>query len=108
MTTVQELIDELPGAAEAIPLPFVRGIISDRLGPWPADAQSYAVRSGAIRVLPQRAEANAYVVDRSEAVLILIAAVLAFAAGVAVVAMIRAVKISGVDPAMFIQAGQQT
>lgn len=104
MTTAQTLIAELPGDVEVIPLPVVRGIVNDHLGPWDRDATSYAVKSGAIRPLPGRqGSSHAYAVDRDEAVLILVAAALAFAAGVAIVAMIRAIRVSGVDPAVFVQ-----
>lgn len=102
MTTARTLIAELPDGAGAIPLPVIRGIVNSRLGPWDREQQSYAVRSGAIRPLPGRqGRHHAYAVDRNEAVLILVAAALAFAAGVAVVAMIRAVRVSGLDPAVF-------
>jgi hypothetical protein len=105
VTTAQALIAELPDNAEAISLPFLRNIVNDHLGRWDKDQQSYAVKSGAIRPLPERQGRNhAYAVDRGEAVLILVAAALAFAAGVAVVAMIRAVRVSGLDPAVFTQA----
>jgi hypothetical protein len=116
VTTAQELIAELPGDVEAIPLPLIRGLINEHLGPWDRDAQSYAVKSGAIRPVKKApgpvAGRNArkyqggagLAVDRDQAVLILVAAVLAFAAGVAVVAMIRAIRVSGVDPAVFAEA----
>jgi len=107
VTTVQELIAELPEGAGAIPLPTVRRIINDHLGTWDRGAPSRAVMQGAITALPERTgHGGAYMVDRDEAVLILVAAVLAFAAGVAVVAMIRAVKISGVDPGVFIKSAR--
>jgi hypothetical protein len=103
--TAQELIAELPEGTGAIPLPTVRKLINDRVGPWDVDAPARAVRSGAIQARPERyGRSHSLMVDRNEAVLILIAAVLAFAAGIAVIAMIRAVKISGVDPSVFIQA----
>ncbi|MGH3283599.1 MAG: hypothetical protein ACRDPD_02745 [Streptosporangiaceae bacterium] len=116
MTTVQALIAELPETAEVIPLPLLRSIINDHLGPWDADQQSYAVKSGAIRPVPKTpgkvagrnprkyAGGRGLAVDRGQAVLILVAATLAFAAGIAVVAMIRAIRVSGVDPAVFVQA----
>lgn len=115
VTTAQALIAELPESTEVIPLPLVRRIINEHLGPWDRDAQSYAVKSGAIHPAPkmpgpvagQNARkhlgGNGLIVDRDEAVLILVAAVLAFAAGVAVVAMIRAIRVSGLDPAVFVQ-----
>lgn len=115
VTTAQALIAELPEHAEVIPLPLIRSIINDHLGPWDADQQSYAVKSGAIRPVakapgrpagrnPRKYEGGrGLAVDRAQAVLILVAAALAFAAGIAVVAMIRAIRISGVDPAVFVQ-----
>jgi hypothetical protein len=116
VTTARELIAELPAETDVIPLPVVRRIINERLGTWDADAQSYAVKSGAIKPITKApgpvAGRNArkhqggpgLAVDRDQAVLILVAAVLAFAAGVAVVGMIRALRASGVDPAVFAQA----
>jgi hypothetical protein len=116
VTTVQALIAELPENAEVIPLPVIRRIINEHLGSWDRDAQSYAVRSGAIRPVPKtpgpvagpRArkyrEGAGLIVDRDQAVLILVAAALAFAAEVTVVGMIRALRVSGVDPAVFVQA----
>lgn len=104
MTTAQALVAELPAGAKVIPLPVVRDIVNSHLGPWDRAQQSYAVKSGAIRPVPERQGRNhAYAVDRSEAVLILVAAALAFAAGVALVSMIRAVRVSGLDPAVFMQ-----
>ena len=102
--TVQALVGELPADSGVIPLPVIRDIVNRHLGPWDAQAQSYAVKSGAIRPVPERqGRSHAYAVDRSEAVLILVAAALAFAAGVALVGMIRAVRVSGLDPAVFVQ-----
>jgi hypothetical protein len=104
VTTAQALIAELPDDAEVIPLPLIRGIVNEHLGPWGKQAQHTAIKSGAIHALPGHyPPTNARAVDRDEAVLILVAAVLAFAAGVAVVAMIRAIRVSGVDPSVFVQ-----
>lgn len=115
MTTAHELIAELPADTDVIPLPVVRRIINERLGPWDRDSQSYAVKSGAIRPIRKvpgpvaGGNARKYqggpglAVDRDQAVLILVAASLAFAAGVPVIGMIRALRVSGVDPAVFVQ-----
>lgn len=105
VTTAQELIAELPGDVEVIPTPIIRGIVNDHLGRWSDDAVTNAIKAGAIRPRPERhGQGQSYTVDRDEAILILVAAALAFAAGIAVVSMIRAIRISGVDPAVFVQA----
>jgi hypothetical protein len=116
VTTARELIAELPADTDVIPLPVVRRIINEHLGPWDRDLQSYAVKSGAIQPVAKApgpvagAGARKYqggrglAVDRDQAVLILVAASLAFAADVPVVGMIRALRASGVDPAVFVQA----
>lgn len=104
VTTAQDLLSELPDGLEVVPLPIVRQIINERLGPWHRNQQAYAVRDGAIRPLPGRVgQVHALAVSRDEAVLILVAALLAFAAGVAVVGMIRALRVSGVDPGAFVK-----
>jgi hypothetical protein len=96
--TAQALLADLPDA-EVIPLPFVR----DRIG-WTRDQQSYAVESGAIRPVDKRGKAGCYQVTREDAVLILIAASLALAAGVAVVMMIRAIREAGLNTSALAQA----
>lgn len=97
VSTAQALVAQLPDADE-IPLPVVRAIVNGHLGPWDAQAQSYAVKSGVIDTAPYRhGQGHAYVVGRDEAILILVAAILAFAAGVAVVSMIRAIKTTGLS-----------
>jgi hypothetical protein len=114
VTTARELIAELPTDTDVIPLPVVRRIINEHLGPWTRDQQAYAVRMGAIHPVPKKPgpvagsrarkyQAGVVAVDRDQAVLILVAAVLAFAAGVEVVGMIRALRASGVDPVVFTQ-----
>jgi len=89
--TIPGLLTDLPDT-EVIPLPFVR----DRIG-WTRDAQYQAVKEGAIRPLPQRGKAGCYQVTRADAVEILIAAALAFAAGVAVVVMLRGIQGAGLN-----------
>jgi hypothetical protein len=96
--TAQTLLADLPDT-EVIPLPFVR----DRIG-WKRDQQSYAVESGVIHPIEKRGKAGCYQVTREDAVLILVAASLAFAAGVAVVTMIRAIKDAGLYTSAFAQA----
>lgn len=96
--TAAALLAELPDA-EVIPLPFVR----DRIG-WTRDQQSYAVESGVIHPIDKRGKAGCYQVTRDDAVTILIAAALAFAAGVAVVIMIRAIQGSGLNAQALAQA----
>lgn len=89
--TVPGLLSKLPDA-EVIPLPVVRDLIG-----WDRAAQVNAVRQGVIRPVEKRGRAGCYQVTRSDAVEILIAAALAFAAGVAVVAMLRAIQGAGLD-----------
>lgn len=84
--TVPGLLSKLPDA-EVIPLPVVRDLIG-----WDRAAQVHAVRQGVIRPVGKRGKAGCYQVTRDDAVEILIAAALAFAAGVAVVAMLRAIQ----------------
>ena len=71
--------------------------ISRAIG-WSYDAQSDAIKAGAVDPLPAPpAGRRGYLVSRDEALTILAAAILALAAGVAVVAMIRAIKATGLD-----------
>jgi hypothetical protein len=98
MTLAQELLADLPDA-EVIPLPVIR----DRIG-WDRATQSYAVRSGVIRPVPERGKAGCYQVTRDDAIQILVAAALALAAGIAVVAMIRAIQESGLSAPALAQA----
>jgi hypothetical protein len=96
--TAQALLAGLPDA-DPIPLPLVR----DRIG-WSIRQQSYAVRAGVIRPVSQRGRAGCYQVARDDAVLILVAAAIALAAGVAVVAMIRAIQEAGLDASALARA----
>lgn len=91
MSVAQDLLADLPDA-EVIPLPLIR----DRIG-WTRDAQSLAVKQGAIRPIEKRGKDGCYQVTRDDAVMILVAAALALAAGVAVVVMIRAIQGAGLD-----------
>jgi hypothetical protein len=92
MSTAAALLSELPDA-EVIPMPWVR----ERIG-MSRREQAYAVKAGAIRPVDARAPRGAYRVTREDAVLILVAAALAAAAGIAIVAMIRAIQGAGLDP----------
>lgn len=91
MSIAQELLADLPDA-EVIPLPLIR----DRIG-WTRDAQSLAVKQGAIRPVEKRGKAGCYQVTRDDAVMILLAAALASPAGVAVVTMLRGLQGAGLD-----------
>lgn len=115
VTTADKLIADLPADMETIPVPAIRRIINKHLGPWTEDQQRFAVTSGAIRPVPKptrpptgasyrhRRVGRGDVVDRDQAVLIIVAAVLAFAADVPVPGMIRALRASGIDPSVFVQ-----
>lgn len=96
--TIPGILSKLPDA-EVIPLPVVR-----ELAGWDRDAQSDAVKEGLIRPIDQRGKANCYQVTRDDAALILVAAVLAFAAGVAVIAMLRGLQGAGLDAAALARA----
>lgn len=96
--TAQVLLADLPDA-EVIPLPFVR----DRIG-WTRDQQSYAVEAGVIHPISKRGKAGCYQVTREDAAFILVAAAVAIAAGVAVVAILRAIQDAGLNASTFVQA----
>lgn len=91
MTIAQELLADLPDT-EVIPLPLIR----ERIG-WTRDAQWLAVKQGAIRPVEKRGKAGCYQVTRDDAVMILLAAALALAAGVAVIVMLRGLQGAGLD-----------
>jgi len=92
MSIAQDLLANLPDT-EVIPLPLIR----ERVG-WSRDQQSDAVLQGAIRPVAKRGKAGCYQVTRDDAVMILVAAALALAAGVAVVIMLRGIQGAGLDP----------
>lgn len=73
---------------------------------WAPDAQTRAIQAGVVEPLsdPAPAGRRGYMVSRDEALTILAAAVLALAAGVAVVVMIRAIKATGLDPGQLLPA----
>ena len=96
--TAAALLADLPDA-EVIPLPFVR----DRIG-WSREQQSYAVRSGVIHPVGRAGIGGGFTVTRDDAVMILVAAALALAAGVAVVVMIRAIQGAGLNAQALAQA----
>jgi hypothetical protein len=96
--TVPGLISKLPDQ-EVIPLPVVRDLVG-----WNRQQQVHAVKSGAIRPVEKRGPAGCYQVTRDDAIEILIAAALAFAAGIAIVAMLRAIQGSGLDARVLAEA----
>jgi hypothetical protein len=96
--TISGLLAGLPDM-EVIPLPLIR----DRVG-WNRDGQSLAVKQGVIRPVEKRGPAGCYQVTREDAIEILIAAALAFAAGVAIVVMLRAIKGAGLDASVLAQS----
>lgn len=98
MSLAQDLLADLPDA-EVIPLPLIR----ERVG-WNRQQQHHAIEVGAIRPVEKRGKAGCYQVTRDDAVLILIAAALALAAGVAVVAMLRGIQGAGLDAAALASA----
>jgi hypothetical protein len=91
MSIAQDLLADLPDT-DVIPLPLIR----ERVG-WSRDQQSDAVLQGAIRPIEKRGKAGCYQVTRDDAVLILIAAALALAAGVAVIVMLRGIQGAGLS-----------
>lgn len=90
-TTVPGLLAGLPDG-DVIPMPVIRDLIG-----WTRDAQANVVTEGLIRPLPVRGRAGCWQVSRDDAVTILVAAALAFAAGVAVISMLRAIVNTGLD-----------
>jgi hypothetical protein len=98
MSTMQALLADLP-ETEVIPLPLIR----DRIG-WTREQQHHAVETGAIRPVAKRGKAGCYQVTRDDAIEILIAAALAIAIGVAVVAVLRAVRDSGLNARVLAEA----
>lgn len=89
--TARALLADLPDA-DVIPMP----LICKRIG-WDRFAQNNAVSQGLIRPVEKRGKAGCYQVTRDDAVMILIAAALALAAGVAVVIMLRGIQGAGLD-----------
>jgi hypothetical protein len=65
---------------------------------WTQTGQKYAIRKGLLAAEPAE-RGRAYVVSRDEAYTLLLAALLAFAAGVAIAAMLRALKGAGLEGA---------
>ena len=90
-STLQELLAGLPDS-DVIPMPLIR----DRVG-WTRTAQADAVREGLIKPLPVHGPAGSFLVTRDDAVTIMVAAALAFIAGCAVIAMLRAIQGAGLD-----------
>lgn len=98
MSIAQDLLTDLPDA-EVIPLPLIR----DRIG-WTRDAQSLAISQGVIRPVEKRGKAGCYQVTRDDAIEILVAAALAIVAGIAVVAMLRAIQGAGLNARVLAEA----
>ena len=103
MSIAQELLADLPDT-EVISLTLVRERIVQERIPWTRDAQALAVRQGTIRPVAKRGKAGCYQVTRDDAVMILVAAALALAAGVAVVIMLRGIQGAGLDPVALARA----
>lgn len=98
MSIAQELLADLP-ETDVIPLPLIR----DRIG-WTRDTQHDAISQGVIRPVEKRGKAGCYQVTRDDAVEILVAAALAIVAGIAVVAMLRAIQGAGLDARVLAEA----
>jgi len=98
VSIAQELLADLP-EADVIPLPFIR----DRIG-WTRDTQHDAISQGVIRPVEKRGKAGCYQVTRDDAVEILVAAALAIVAGIAVVAMLRAIQGAGLNARVLAEA----
>jgi hypothetical protein len=90
--TAPDLLAALDGA-DTIPLALLRGLVG-----WNRQAQRYAVAAGLIRPVPRRGPHGGYRVTRDDAIIILAAAALAPASGVAVVTMLRALQAAGLSP----------
>ncbi len=97
--TAAELLADLPEAGEVIPLPA----ISKRIG-WNYVNQHYAINAGMIRPLEKRGPHGAYQVDREQAVMIMLAASIALACGVAIVVILRGMQGAGLDASALAQA----
>jgi hypothetical protein len=99
MPMLQELIDELPDDGGAIPLPLVREIMASHdLPQWDRKAQYWAVKAGVIHPLPGRVgDQHALAVDHDQAVKVLVAAVLAFIAGCALVVALKMIDGASLD-----------
>lgn len=98
MSIAKEWLADLP-ETDVIPLPLIR----DRIG-WTRDTQHDAISQGVIRPVEKRGKAGCYQVTRDDAVEILVAAALALSAGVAVVAMLRAIQGAGLDARVLAEA----
>jgi hypothetical protein len=91
MSTAEALLASLPDG-DVIPMP----VIARQIG-WDRSTQSHAITEGLIRPVAKRGAAGCYQVTRDDAVQIMMAAALAFAAGVAVIIMVRAITAAGID-----------
>jgi hypothetical protein len=69
--------------------------LSRRIG-WDKSSQSHAVHEGLLEAFRLGGQGNAYGITRDDAMNLLLAAVLAVAAGVAIASMLRGLKSAGV------------
>lgn len=94
----EDLLARLPHA-DVIPLPTVAEIVG-----WTRTAQHHAVNSGVVNPTgPPPSGRRGYLVTYDEAVRIVVCAALAFAAGMAVVTMLRAFEGTGLDPVALVK-----
>lgn len=94
----RELLSEIEAA------PVVRLVeLRPRIGMTPL-AQKHAVRTGALEVVPGREHWEGYAITRDEARTLILATVLAIAAGLAVAAMLRGLKGAGIVGAVAAEA----
>lgn len=98
MSIAQDLLADLP-ETDVVPLPLIR----ERIG-WSRQAQYNAINQGAICPVGKRGKAGCYQVTRDDAVMILVAAALALAAGVAVIVMLRGLRGAGLDASVLASA----
>jgi hypothetical protein len=99
MSTVAEMIAQLPVGADVVPL----GIVGD-IADISREMRTRMVREGVIPVLDRRGAYGAFLVTREEAMLVLAGAALAVIAGIAVTMAIRAVSALTLDPVVIAAA----
>lgn len=79
--------------------PYVRlRDISPRIG-WTPTGQKYAIREGLLEAEQVRGPGSPYLITKDEACMLLLAAALALAAGMAIAVMLRSVKGAGITAA---------
>jgi hypothetical protein len=101
MSEIAEAAEEIrkldPGTPVRLPA------VSRAVG-WSSGVQAYAIQTGAVEVLPGKPSGRrSYMITREEALRILAAALLAVAAGIAVVTMVRGVRTAGLDVGRLIE-----